>query len=84
MCTAVSRASAQEAVRRSGVWDHANDAFRNRLIHVFDNSILVQTIGCLVFTSNAEFSTKFELSPVVGSETFQLSTRLIFNHREPV
>ena len=64
--------------------------FLNCSIHVFGNSILLQTIGCRVFTSNAAFSAKFdeffrfELSPIVGSKAFQLSTRLIFCHGEPI
>ena len=51
---------------------------------------MLRTIGCRVFTSNAAFSAKideffrFELSPVVGSKAFQLSTGLIFDHKESV
>ena len=57
---------------------------------MFGNSIMLRTIGCHVFMSNAAFLEKFdeffrfELSPVVSSKTFQFSTELILDQGEPI
>ena len=68
--------------------EHGYDAFLNRPIHAFCNTVLLRTIGFRIFTSNVAFLEKFdeffrlELSSIVGSKTFQLSTRLVFDHGE--
>ena len=90
MCTTVSRASAPKAIRQSGVLEHGYYAFLNRLIHAFSNSALLWTIGSRIFTSNVVFPGKFEeifrleFSSVVGAETFQFPTGLVFDHCEPI
>ena len=69
---------------------HPTSAFLNRLIHAFCDSILLRTIWCRIFTSNAAFPVKFdkfvrfELTSIVSSETFQLPTGLVFDHCEPI
>ena len=70
--------------------ENGDYAFLNRLMHAFEKCILIRTIGYHVFTSNAGLLAKFdeflrlELSLVIGSKAFQLSTGLIFDHCELV
>ena len=58
-------------------------------MHAFGNSILLRTIGSRLFTSNVALSENFdkffrlELSSIVGSETFQFPTGLVFDHCKP-
>ena len=67
-----------------------DNAFLNRPIHAFCDSVLLRTIWCRIFTSDAAFPPKFdeffrfELTSIVGSETFQFPTGLVFDHCEPI
>ena len=75
MSTVVSRASAHKAIRQSGVLEHGYNASLSRPIHAFGESVLLRTIWCRIFTSNAAFLAKFDefvrfkLTSIVGSET---------------
>ena len=70
--------------------EHGYNAFLNRPIHAFCNTILLRTIGCRIFMSNVAFSAEFdkfirlELTSIVGSKTLQFLTGLVFDHCERI
>ena len=58
-----------EGIRQSGVLEHGYYAFLNRPIHAFRNTVLLQTIGCCIFTLNALVTSEYLMAVVEALHT---------------
>ena len=75
-----------KAITESGMFQHCDCSFLKSTVHPLCDAVLLRTVRGRVFTSNAALPAecyqliRFELSPIIGSQTLQFLIRLILDH----